>query len=178
MPRSNIGHYRIIEKLGEGGMAEVYKAEDTRLKRLVAIKLLLRRDRVDDEQGRLRFLQEARAASALNHPNIVQVHEFDSYEGEDFIVMEYLQGMTLSRLVRARRLTLDEVLDWSGQMAVALGAAHAAGIVHRDIEPATSATPFSIAGTFRRCKALCASRSLGSISIWAPWSRFLPNSPK
>ena len=132
---ATIGHHRLLEKLGEGGMGEVYKAEDTQLKRLVAIKVMRRGPR-DDEQGRLRFLQEARAASALTHPNIVQVYEFGSHDGEDFIAMEYVQGKTLAHLLHERRLTLDEVLDWGGQLAAALGAAHAAGIVHRDIKPA------------------------------------------
>lgn len=134
MTGSQIGTYRILEKLGQGGMGEVYKAEDTRLRRIVAIKAL-RSDRHPGEQARLRFLQEARTASALNHPNIVQVHELESHEGADYIVMEFVPGRTLSQILAERRLTLDEALEFAAQIASALSTAHDAGIVHRDIKP-------------------------------------------
>lgn len=131
---TQIGSYRILEKLGQGGMGEVYKAEDSRLKRLVAIKIL-RRDRVAPDQERLRFLQEGRAVSALNHPNIVQIYELASHDGEDCIVMEFAPGPTLAQLLSQKRLTVDQAMDYANQMASALAAAHAAGIVHRDIKP-------------------------------------------
>ncbi len=115
-------------------MGEVYKAEDTRLKRLVAIKVI-RHDKTALDQGKIRFLQEARAASALNHPNIVQIYEMDSQDGEDFIVMEFVPGQTLAQLLRTKRLSIDTALDYSNQIASALAAAHAASIVHRDIKP-------------------------------------------
>ena len=131
---SRIGTYRVLEKLGQGGMGEVYKAEDTRLRRIVAIKAL-RSDTYPTPQARLRLLQEARAASALNHPNIVQVHELESQAGADYIVMEFVFGRTLAHVLAERRLSLDEVLAFATQIASALSAAHAAGIVHRDIKP-------------------------------------------
>ena len=134
MTGSQIGTYRILEKLGQGGMGEVYKAEDTRLRRIVAIKAL-RSDQYPTEQTRLRFLQEARAASTLNHPNIVQVHELESQGGADYIVMEFISGRALARILAERRLSLDEALEFATQIASALSAAHAAGIVHRDIKP-------------------------------------------
>src|SRR5688572_12491866 len=109
---SRIGTYRILEKLGQGGMGEVYKAEDTRLKRIVAIKAL-RSDTYPTQQARLRLLQEARAASALNHPNIVQVHELESQAGADYIVMEFVSGRTLADVLAERRLNLDEVLAFA-----------------------------------------------------------------
>ncbi len=129
-----VGSYRILEKLGQGGMGEVYMAEDSRLKRLVAIKIL-RQDKATPDEARSRFLEEARAASALNHPNIVQVYELESEGGRDFIVMELASGRTLAQLLADRPFTVDESLDYFTQMASALAAAHAAGIVHRDIKP-------------------------------------------
>jgi len=135
MTGSQIGSYRILEKLGQGGMGEVYRAEDTRLRRFVAIKAL-RDDRQPGEQARLRFLQEARTASLLNHPNIVQVHELERVGGDDFIVMEFVAGRTLAHILAERRLSVSEALHFATQIASALSTAHAAGIVHRDIKPA------------------------------------------
>src|SRR5882724_6076889 len=109
MTGTQVGSYRILEKLGQGGMGEVYKAEDTRLKRLVAIKVL-RRDKVASQPGKLRFLQEAQAVSALNHPNIVQIYELESQDGDDFIVMEFVPGRTLAEVLRSARLGLDRAL--------------------------------------------------------------------
>src|SRR6185436_2293209 len=129
-----IGSYHILEKLGQGGMGEVYKAKDDRLKRLVAVKVL-RNDKVTRHDGELRFLQEARAASALNHPNIVQIYELAVHEGNDYIVMEFVPGRTLAQVLSEKRLSIDEALEYSSQIALALAAAHAAHIVHRDIKP-------------------------------------------
>ena len=132
---TEIGPYIILEKLGQGGMGEVYKAKDTKLKRFVAIKVL-REDRYAGNENRLRFLQEARAASAFNHPNIVQIYELESLAGADCIVMEYTPGRTLAQRMKANLLTVGEALDYAAQIATALAAAHAAKIVHRDIKPA------------------------------------------
>ena len=135
MTGTRIGSYRILAKLGQGGMGEVYKAEDTRLRRLVAVKVL-RTDRTTSDQGRLRFLQEARAASALNHPNIVQIYGLETQGDHDCIVMELVSGKTLAQLCQAGPIPIADALAYSRQMAAALAVAHAAGIVHRDIKPA------------------------------------------
>jgi serine/threonine protein kinase/Tol biopolymer transport system component len=129
-----VSHYEILEKLGEGGMGQVYKARDTRLGRLVAIKTLPQENN-EDTQRRRRFEQEARAASALDHPNIVSVYDIDKVVGFEFIAMEYVAGETLSRLIGPKGLSVDQALDYAIQMADALAAAHAAGIVHRDLKP-------------------------------------------
>jgi eukaryotic-like serine/threonine-protein kinase len=130
-----ISHYRIVEKLGGGGMGVVYKAEDTRLHRFVALKFLS--DEVaKDAQTLTRFRREAQAASALNHPNIVMLHDISSEAGTDFLVMEYVQGQTLENLIASDRLPFDRVTEYGVQIASALAAAHSAGIVHRDIKPA------------------------------------------
>jgi len=129
-----ISHYKIVEKLGQGGMGIVYKAQDTRLDRFVAVKILPA-EWVSDPERRRRFVQEAKAASALNHPNIVTIHDFDSADDVRFIVMEYVPGRTLDRLIGGRGMKLGEALGLAAQIADALAKAHAAGIVHRDLKP-------------------------------------------
>jgi len=130
-----ISHYEILEKLGEGGMGVVWKARDIRLDRFVAIKLLPP-DRIADPERRRRFVTEARAASALNHPRIITIYDIDQSDGADFIAMEYVAGKTLEELIPAKGMKPDNVIRYGIQIADALAAAHAAGIVHRDLKPA------------------------------------------
>jgi tRNA A-37 threonylcarbamoyl transferase component Bud32/Flp pilus assembly protein TadD len=134
MTGRTISHYQILEKLGEGGMGVVYKARDSHLKRFVALKVLPP-EKVADAERKRRFVQEARSASALNHPNIVTVHDIDQSDGVDFIAMEYVEGKTLDELIGRKGLKLNEALKYAVQIADALAKAHAAGIVHRDLKP-------------------------------------------
>jgi len=156
-----ISHYRISEKLGQGGMGIVYRAVDTHLERSVAIKILPPQA-VGDPERKWRFVREAKAASALNHSNIVTIHDIDcapSDAGEtvDFIAMEYVEGESLAKRIERGRLKVEDALDCAVQVASALAAAHSAGIVHRDIKPANvMVTPAGAS----RC----------STSDWPSWS--------
>jgi eukaryotic-like serine/threonine-protein kinase len=129
-----IGSYQMVSLLGAGGMGVVYQARDTRLRRPVAIKVLPA-DKVTDPERKRRFIQEARAASALNHPNIIAIYDIGTESGVDFIVMEYVVGKTLDQLIGRKGMGLSEALKLAVQMADALAKAHSAGIVHRDLKP-------------------------------------------
>ncbi|MFN7931714.1 MAG: protein kinase [Bryobacteraceae bacterium] len=131
---ATLGHYKVLEQLGEGGMGVVYKARDLKLERTVAIKVLPAQHTADAAR-KARFAQEARAASALNHPNIVIIHDIAEENGVDFLVMEYIAGKTLDAVIPRDGLRVDEALRYATQMASALTAAHEAGITHRDIKP-------------------------------------------
>jgi eukaryotic-like serine/threonine-protein kinase len=135
MDSDELGHFSLLVKIGEGGMGRVYKARDTRLGRLVAIKVLPEARRTDADR-RARFIQEAKAASALNHPNIITIHEVGEQDGQTFIVMELVDGKPLNELIPRKGMRLTEALRIAAQVADALTSAHAAGIVHRDLKPA------------------------------------------
>src|SRR5687768_9093934 len=129
-----LGHYRIVEVLGTGGMGTVYLAEDTRLQRRVALKILAKE--LADPDRRERFEREARAAAALNHPNIVTIHSVEEAGGTPFLTLELIEGETLADAIPAGGLPLDRVLDVAIPLADAVGAAHQRGITHRDLKPA------------------------------------------
>src|SRR5271154_4926760 len=130
-----ISHFEILEKLGEGGMGVVFCARDLRLDRLVALKILPV-EQMLDVRRRGRFEREAKAASALNHPNIVTIHEIETVDGVDYIAMEFVRGNTLRDLIPPGGMSMADALNYANQIAAGLAAAHGAGIVHRDVKPA------------------------------------------
>jgi len=134
MISQTLGHYRILERIGAGGMGEVYRAEDLHLARDVAIKVLPA-GTLADEHARRRFRKEAEALSKLNHPNIQTVHDFDTQEGVDFLVVEFIPGPTMAEKLAAGALPEKEIASLGSQIAAALEEAHERGVVHRDLKP-------------------------------------------
>jgi len=128
-----ISHYKILEKLGEGGMGIVYKAQDTKLDRTVALKFLPKQ-LLCDQEAKTRFTHEAKAASALDHPNIATIYEIDEVEGECFISMAYIEGKSIKELLKEKSFSIEEILNVAIQITEGLNAAHKKGIVHRDIK--------------------------------------------
>ena len=171
-----ISHYKIIEKLGEGGMGVVYKAEDTKLKRTVALKFLPRR--LDaHEPERSRFLQEAQAASALNHPNICAIHTLGEHEGQEFIDMEFVDGVTLRAKMEGGPLKVEDAIAYAIQTAEALQEAHSKSVVHRDIKPENimvnskdhiKVTDFGLAKLKGSLKLTKTSSTVGTLAYMAP----------
>jgi len=129
-----ISHYKILEKIGEGGMGVVYKAEDTKLKRTVALKFLPK-EYTKDKKARERFKREAQSAAALNHPNIVTIHEINEYEDQTYMAMEYVEGNSLRDEINKGPLPSDQIREITTQICAGLKEAHQADIVHRDIKP-------------------------------------------
>jgi serine/threonine protein kinase len=133
-PNTNLSHYRIVSKIGAGGMGEVYLAQDTRLDRKVALTILPS-EFAEDKDRMTRIVREAKSASALNHPNIITIHEIGESEGTHFIAREFIDGKTLNEYSKANPLNFKSALEIAIQVASALDEAHSAGIVHRDIKP-------------------------------------------
>ena len=159
MVGQTVSHYHVLGKLGGGGMGVVYEAEDTRLGRRVALKFIPD-NLLDDKKSLERFLREARIASQLNHPNICTIHDIGDLDGQPYIVMEKLEGKSLRDLMNGQPMDIEKVIDVGIQVADALAACHAKGIIHRDIKPAT----FSLRHRDRR-------------RFWTlGWSRFRPSS--
>src|SRR6266850_4931262 len=131
---TTIAHYRIMEPIGKGGMGAVYKAYDKKLQRVVALKLLPP-EYISQQDRRRRFFQEARAASALNHPHILTVYEVGEDEGKPYIAMEFVEGETLRQKIKSRTLQVNEILGFAIQIAEGLAKAHEMGIIHRDLKP-------------------------------------------
>ena len=176
MVGSTISHYKILSELGRGGMGVVYKAEDTKLKRPVALKFL-RSDILEDEEHKERFLREAQAAAALDHPNICTVHEIDEVEAKTFIVMAFLEGQSVKDKIAERPLKLEQALDIAIQTGQGLQAAHEKGVVHRDIKSANlMVTPqgqvkimdFGLAQLAERSKLTKTATILGTPAYMSP----------
>ena len=171
-----ISHYRIVEKLGEGGMGVVYKAEDLRLKRTVALKFLLPQ-LVSDDAVRERFLREAQAAAALDHPNICTIYEIDEQDGQMLIAMAFLDGPSVASKVAERPLPLQQALDIAVQIAQGLQEAHGKGIIHRDIKSANvlltsrgeaKITDFGLAQLAERSRLTKSGSTLGTPACMSP----------